>query len=90
MGGSLRGAWGGGAPGASAGGGGIHMGRIGVWGGGGAHAPRNSPCPPSNHTITINLTLTFGNSHANPFDWAEQDAPNDLAEVVRSKPGRRI
>ena len=28
-------------------------------GGGGAQAPLSSPCPPSNHTITINLTLTF-------------------------------
>ena len=31
----------------------------GVGGGGGAQAPLTSPCPPSNHTITINLTLTF-------------------------------
>ena len=27
-----------------------------------AQAPLNSPCPPSNHTITINLTLTFAAS----------------------------
>ena len=40
-------------------GGGIQVGRFGVWGGGGAQAPLTSPCPPSNHTITINLTLTF-------------------------------
>ena len=50
------------------GGGGVQVGRIGVvggggdpggaiWGvgGGGAQAPLTSPCPPSNHTITINL-----------------------------------
>ena len=29
---------------------------------GGAQAPLTSPCPPSNHTITINLTLTFAAS----------------------------
>ena len=36
-----------------------------IWGvgaGGGAHAPLTYPCPPSNHTITINLTLTFAAS----------------------------
>ena len=33
------------------------------WGvGGGAQAPLTSPCPPSNHTITINLTLIFATS----------------------------
>ena len=37
---------GGGAPGGS------------VGGGGGAQAPLTSPCPPSNHSITINRTLT--------------------------------
>ena len=43
----------------------------------GAQAPLTSPCPPSNHTITINLTLTFAASrfrHASHVDWAEQDA----------------
>ena len=41
-------------------GGGVQVGRFGVLGGGGgAQAPLTSPCPPSNHTITINLTLTF-------------------------------
>ena len=41
--------------------GGVQVGRFGVLGGGGggAQAPLTSPCPPSNHTITINLTLTF-------------------------------
>ena len=45
----------------------------GWWGGGGrwgdsrgwgrgAQAPLTSPCPPSNHTITINLTLTIAAS----------------------------
>ena len=51
----------------------------GVVGRGGAQAPLTSPCPPSNHTITINLTLTFAASyygHASHADWAEQDAPN--------------
>ena len=44
-------------------GGGVPVGRFGVWwGGGGAQAPLTSPCPPSNHTITINLTLTFAAS----------------------------
>ena len=44
--------WGGGGPGGA------------IWGvgGGGAQAPLTSPCPPSNHTITINLTLTFAAS----------------------------
>ena len=41
------------------GGGGIQVGRFGVWGVGGTQAPLTSPCPPSNHTITINLTVTF-------------------------------
>ena len=60
--------------------GGIQVGRFGVWwGGGGAQAPLTSPCPPSNHTITINLTPTFAVSYyggASHVDWAEQDAPN--------------
>ena len=49
--------------------------RFGV----GAHAPLTSPCPPSNHTITINLTVTFAANlfgHASHVDWAEQDPPN--------------
>ena len=80
---------GGGAPGGSVGGGskwgnsgwwggGSRWGDSGCWGGG-AQAPLTSPCPPSNHTITINLTLTFAASwfgHASHVDWAEQDAPN--------------
>ena len=57
------------------GGGGVQVGQFGVvmgggprwaiWGvggGGGAEAPLTSRCPPSNHTITINLTLTFAAS----------------------------
>ena len=69
-GGGLGGAWGGGSPGGEvrgeglggaswAGGGGIQVGRFG---GDGARAPLTSPCPPSNHTITINLTLTLAAS----------------------------
>ena len=43
--------------------GGFQMGRFGVLGGGrGAQAPLTSPCPPSNHNITIDLTLTFAAS----------------------------
>ena len=39
-------------------GGGVEVGRFGVGvGGGGAQAPLTAPCPPSNHSITINLTL---------------------------------
>ena len=60
--------------------GGVQVGRLGVLGGGrGAQAPLTSPCPPSNHTITINPTLTFAASwfgHASHADWAEQDPPN--------------
>ena len=53
------------------GGGGLREGRLGggglggaIWGvgGGGAQAPLTSPCPPSNHSITINLTLTLAAS----------------------------
>ena len=51
-----------------------------IWGGGGGgQAPLTSPCPPSNHTITINLTLTFAvtwSSHASHVDWAEHHPPN--------------
>ena len=60
------------------GGGGFQVVQFGVLGGG-AQAPLTSPCPPSNHTITINLTLTFAATwfgHANHVDWAEQDPPN--------------
>ena len=62
-------------------GGGSRWGDLGCLGGGGrgAQAPLTSPCPPSNHTITINLTLTFAASwfgHASHVDWAEQDPPN--------------
>ena len=42
-------------------GGGVQAGDLG-WGGVGGQAPLTSPCPPSNHTITINLTLTFAAS----------------------------
>ena len=51
-GGSRRVGWGGGGPGGA------------IWGvgWGGAQAPLTSPCPPSIHTITINLTLTFAAS----------------------------
>ena len=60
MGGGLGG--GGGPPGGSVwGGGGSRWGDLGCWGGG-AQAPLTSPCPPSNDTITINLTLTFAAS----------------------------
>ena len=44
----------------------------------GAQAPLTSPCPPSKHTITMTLTLTFAASwfgHATRVDWAEQDPP---------------
>ena len=43
-------------------GGGVQVGRFGVLGGGGAQAPLTSTCPPSNHIITINLTLTLAAS----------------------------
>ena len=59
--------------------GGSGWGDLGCWQGGrGAQAPLTSPCPPSNHTITItiNLTLTFAASYASHVDWAEQDPPN--------------
>ena len=74
-GGSRRGGGGGGCSGRVGGGGskwgnlgwwwggGVQVGRFGVLrGGGGAQAPLTSPCPPSHHTITINLTLTFAAS----------------------------
>ena len=70
-------------------GGGVHMRRFGVvgpsgaiWvvgGGGGAQAPLTSPCPRSNPTITINLTLTFATNwfgHDSHVDWAKQNPPN--------------
>ena len=64
--------------------------REGRWGGGGWHkalvvssggggVPLTSPCPPSNHTITINLTLTFAVTwfgHVSHVDWAEHHPPN--------------
>ena len=40
-------------------GGGVQVGQFGVVVGGWGQASLTSPCPPSNHTITINLTLTF-------------------------------
>ena len=58
----------------------LTVGRRPLGGGGaGAQAPLTSPCPPSNHTITINVTLTFAATwfgHASHVDWAEQDPPN--------------
>ena len=54
----------------------VQVGQFGVVGGGGAQAPLTSRCPPSNHTITIKLTLTFAASwfgHASHVDWAERD-----------------
>ena len=80
---------GGGQSGGSVGGG-VQVGQFGVVGGGewhkalvvssgGGGAPRTSPCRPSNHTITINLTLTFAATwfgHASHFDWAEHHPPN--------------
>ena len=60
-------------------GGGVQVGQFGVVrGGGGAEAPLTSPCPQSNHTITMNLTLTFAASwfgHASHVNWAAQDPP---------------
>ena len=84
---SRRGFGGRGAPGASDGGGP----RAVIWGGGGGpvrlfgvlrgggQAWLTSPCPPSNHTITISLTLIFAASwfgHASRVDWAGQHSPN--------------
>ena len=66
---------GGGPRGSVGGGGGSRWGDLG-WEGGGAQAPLTSTCPPSNHSITLNLTLTFAASwfsHASHVDWAEQD-----------------
>ena len=73
-------------------GGGAAVGRVGWgagggWGGGsrwghlgwGAQAPLTSPCPQSNHTITIMLTFAaswFG--HASHVIWAAQDPKNFL------------
>ena len=74
MGGSRRGEGGGGRSGRVGWGGGVQVGQIGVVGGdpgggairgvgrGGGEAPLTSSCPPSNHTITINRTLTFAAS----------------------------
>ena len=49
-------------------GGGSRWGDLGCWGGGGGGAQNalTSPCPPSTHTITINLTLTFAASPLTP------------------------
>ena len=75
-GGGLGGAiWGGG------GGGGTRPWWLARGGGGGGEAPLTSPCPPSNHTITINLTLTFAATwfgHASHVDWVEHHPPNFL------------
>ena len=54
------------------GGGRSRWGTLGWWG-------LTSPCPPSNHTITINLTLTFAAiwfGHTSHVDWAEHHPPN--------------
>ena len=80
---------GGGVPGVSVGGGGSRWGDVGGGGGAGTRPPRpsvgqsqaplTSPCPPSKHAITQNLTLTFGASwfgRASHVDSAEQDPPN--------------
>ena len=80
-GGGMGGAGGGGS--GRVGGGGVQVGQFRVVGGGSRWgnlgAPLTSPCPPSNHTSTINQTLTFAASwfgHASHVDWAEQDPPN--------------
>ena len=74
------GALGGGAVG-RVGWGGVQVGGFGVvrgggaGGGGGTDSPY-SPCPQSNRTITINLTLTFAArwyGHASHVNWAAQD-----------------
>ena len=57
-------------------GGGVEVGDLGWERGGGGGAPLTSTCPPSNHSITINRTLTFAANwfgHASHVDWAEQD-----------------
>ena len=81
-GGSGRVGWGGGVQvgqfGVVVGGGGSRWGDLGCWGGGGTGSPY-LPLPSSNHTITINLTLTFAATwfgHASHVDWVEQDPPN--------------
>ena len=70
----------GGQSGGSVGGGGVQVGRFGVVvGGGGGQAPLTSPCPPSNHTITKYLTLSFAVTwfgHASHVDWAAHHPPN--------------
>ena len=69
--------WGGPCLGGGVPGGVIWGGGVGG-GGGGARVPITSPCPESNHTITISQTLTFATSwfgHANHVDWSEQDPP---------------
>ena len=63
-------------------GGGVQVGRFGGYmppkpSVGPSQAPLTSP--PSNHTITLNLTPTFAAnwfSHASHVDEAEKDAPN--------------
>ena len=65
MGGSLKGAWGGGRSGRVGWRGvpgGAIWGGVGAGRGRGAQVPLTSPCPPSNHTSTMNLTLTFAPS----------------------------
>ena len=69
MGGGLEGAFrGGGGPGGLVGGGGVQVGRFGVGGEympprpsvGQSQAPLTSPCPPSNHTITLTRIEYWG------------------------------
>ena len=74
--------WGGGTGGAiwgGGGGGGWHKALVvSSGGGGGGIGSAYLPCPPSNHTITINLTLTFAATwfgHASHVDWAEHHPP---------------
>ena len=78
-GGGPGGAFGGRGPGGSVGGG---VSRWGVFGGTcpprpsirQSQAPLTSPCPPSSHTIIVNVALTFAASwfsHASHVDYAQ-------------------
>ena len=73
--GALGGSVGEGGPGGAIWGGGYVSPRPSV---GQSQAPLTSPCPTSNHTITINLSLIFAASyigHGSHVDWAKQDPP---------------
>ena len=91
---------GGGGSGRVGWGGGVHVGRFGVVGGGvqvgigGGGAPLTSPCPPSNHTITLNLNLTFaadsgmpamliGLNKIPPFSWRQSCSTRDSGTSTR-------